>query len=118
MRVYQYQPRPHNIEWYWRTAADVYAHLICHPSERARIMADISAIEPGQPYTARIYHPYLPDYVTYSTVESDRIFLQHLEGFLQYERHLRYLVCGSLTVRPPLLFNQNLQIIKVQSQIK
>ena len=105
MRVYQYQPRPHHVERYWRTAADVYNHLICYPSERARIITDICAMEPGQPYIVRIYHPYLPNYVTYSTVEPNSEFLRHLEGFLCHELYQWHLVRGSLSVRLPPYLN-------------
>ena len=100
MRVYFYQPLPRHVDQNWRTAEDALAHLITHPHERQRIMDDICAIEPGQPYIVRIHHWCLPSYITYSTVDPDREFLRRLEGFLNSVRGSWHTVFRSPSVSP------------------
>lgn len=78
LRTYVYTPQPPGVDVFWASAAHVHHYLICSTGERARIMADVQNMEPGQPFSVLIIHPCLRKYLFLSTVETDETFLAHL----------------------------------------
>jgi len=78
LRTYVYTPQPPGVDVFWASAAHVHHYLICSASERARIMADVQNMEPGQPFSVLIVHPCLRKYLFLSTVETDDTFLARL----------------------------------------
>ena len=88
VRAYFYHPKPNGIDHYWTTPAQMYWHLLHHPLERARLLAEVRNLNPGQTIITVFIHFCLPRYFTLSTLESDEIFLRRIQGL--YHREL----CG------------------------
>lgn len=98
MRNYGYVPQPIGIDQTWTRPIHVYLHLLSHEDERDRIMAEVCALDPGQPFSAMIHHPCLNYRLWVSTVDSDTRFVLHIEQCLgrdirlliEYHRQRRY----------------------------